>query len=147
MFKHLLVPIDGSPAALQAVKVAARFAREQKASLTALWVAPDWEPDLYAYADAVPAGYVSPQQHSAHIRKAAKRYLAAAKKTAAAAGAPCRGVYVEGSIPYLEIIKAARRHRCDLIVMAPHTQGISRLLGSQTAKVLAHAEVPVMVMK
>lgn len=146
MFRHVLVPIDGSPAALQAMKVAARFAREQRARLTAFWAAPTWEPNMYAYAGAVPAGFISPRQHSAHARNTARRYLEAAKKVAAAAGASCKGLYVEGNIPYLEIIKAARRYRCDLIVMASQTGGLPRvLLGSQTDKVLAHAPVPVMV--
>jgi nucleotide-binding universal stress UspA family protein len=46
-----------------------------------------------------------------------------------------------------EIVKAARRHRCDLIVIASHgRRGISRLLlGSVTSKVLAHSSIPVMV--
>jgi len=70
-----------------------------------------------------------------------------AKKLAAAAGVPCKCSCVEGAFPYLEIIKAARRGRCDLIVMASHSRrGISRLLlGSQTSKVLALASVPVLV--
>jgi nucleotide-binding universal stress UspA family protein len=55
--------------------------------------------------------------------------------------------YVTGSFPYDEIIKAARRNRCDLIVMASHgRRGISKLLlGSETSKVLAHSTVPVLV--
>ncbi|HUF81785.1 MAG TPA: universal stress protein [Burkholderiales bacterium] len=148
MFKHILVPIDDSPAALQAVKLAARFAKDQKARVTAFWAAPAWEPDLYAYAYAVPAAYITPAQHSANVRKAARRHLKAAEKAAAAVGVRCKGVYIEGNIPYQEIVRAARRNRCDLIVMASHASGLSRLLlGSQTAKVLAHATVPVMVIK
>jgi len=60
---------------------------------------------------------------------------------------PCRILFTQSSFPQLEIIKAARRNRCDLIVMASHgRRGISRLLlGSQTAMVLAYARVPVMV--
>jgi nucleotide-binding universal stress UspA family protein len=60
---------------------------------------------------------------------------------------PCRILFRQSSFPQLEIIKAARRNRCDLIVMASHgRRGISRLLlGSQTGMVLAHATIPVMV--
>jgi nucleotide-binding universal stress UspA family protein len=54
-----------------------------------------------------------------------------------------------GEHSYAEIVKAARRNRCDLIVMASHgRRGISRLLlGSVTSKVLAHSPIPVLVCK
>jgi nucleotide-binding universal stress UspA family protein len=146
VFRHILVPIDGSKPSLAAVRHAARLAREQKARLTAFWVAPNWEPNLYAYEGHVPGGFVSPSQHKAHVRDAARRRYAAAKKAAAAEGSACRFQYVEGSVPYLEIVKAAGKNRCDLIVMASHSSGLFRLLlGSQTNKVLAHAAVPVIV--
>ena len=60
---------------------------------------------------------------------------------------PCKTYYVMGEFPYAEIIKAAKRYRCDLIVMGSHgRRGISRLLlGSQASKVLAHSTVPVLV--
>ena len=149
MFKHILVPVDGSPAALAAMKTAARFAKEQKGRVTAFWAGPNWEPNLYAYGAApIPAGYVSPEQHSAHVRAAARRYLGAAKKIAEAEGARCGTEFVEANIPYQAIVRAARRLGCDLIVMASHTRGAARaLLGSQTSKVLAHAPVPVMVVR
>lgn len=146
MFKHILVPVDGSKPSLAAVKRAARLAREQKARLTAFWVAPNWEPNLYAYDINVPAGFISPTQHKTHVKNAARRRAEAAKKAASAEGARCAFEHVEGSVPYLEIVKAARRNRCDLIVMASHSTGLSRLLlGSQASKVLAHSTVPVMI--
>jgi nucleotide-binding universal stress UspA family protein len=147
MFRNILVPTDGSPLSRRAVQCAVRLAREQKARVTGLWVGPAWEPNLYAYGDSVPPGFVSPRQHSARVKQAAARHLRAVKEIAAAAGVPCQCSCVEGAFPYLEIIKAARRSRCDLIVMASHSRrGISRLLlGSQTSKVLALASVPVLV--
>jgi nucleotide-binding universal stress UspA family protein len=146
MFKHILVPIDGSRSSLAAVRCAARLAREQKSRLTAFWVGPIWEPNLYAYDEKVPPGFISPSQHKLHVRKAARRHFAAARRAAGGRPAAFRCEYWEGSIPYLEIARAARRYRCDLIVMASHSHGLSRLLlGSQTSKVLAHADVPVIV--
>ena len=147
MFRSILVPTDGSPLSRRAVQCAVRLAREQKARVTGLWVDPAWEPNLYAYGDSVPPGFVSRKQHAARVRKAGARHLKAVKEIAAAAGVPCKCSCVEGVFPYLEIIKAARRSRCDLIVMASHSRrGISRLLlGSQTSKVLALADVPVLV--
>ena len=59
----------------------------------------------------------------------------------------CSVSYVLGAHPYDEIVKAARRQRCDVIVIASHgRRGISKLLlGSETSKVLAHSTVPVLV--
>lgn len=147
MYKRILVPTDGSAMSRRAVARAVRLAREQGARVIGLWVGPAWEPNLYAYDIGVPAGFISPTQHAAHVRKLADRYLAHVKKSTAAAGVPCTCHYAEGAFPYLEIIKAARRNRCDLIVMASHgRRGISRLLlGSVASKVLAHADIPVLI--
>ena len=147
MFKNILVPIDGSPLSRHAVDCAVRLAKQQRARVTGLWVGPAWEPNLYAYGDAAPPGFVSRKQHAARVRSAGARHLRAVTRAAAAAGVPCKCTSVEGAFPYLEIIKTARRRGCDLIVMASHgRRGISRLLlGSQTTKVLALADIPVLV--
>jgi nucleotide-binding universal stress UspA family protein len=147
MFKRILVPTDGSALSRRAVDCAVRLAKEQRARVTGLWVGPAWEPNLYAYGESVPAGFVSRKQHAARVRSAGAPHLRAVKNAAAAAGVRCSCIAVEGAFPYLEIIKAARRNRCDLIVMASHgRRGISRLLlGSQTSRVLALAGVPVLV--
>lgn len=147
MFKNILVPTDGSARSRRALRRALQLAKEQKARATALWVGPVWQPTLYAYDGSVPAGFVSPRQFAASFRKIAARQLGAVRKAAAAAGVPCKTVFVQGPFPHVEIIRTARRNRCDLIVMASHgRRGISRLLlGSQTGMVLAHATIPVMV--
>ena len=147
MFRNILVPTDGSAMSRRAVKRAMRLAKEQKARVTGLWVGPVWQPTLYAYDKSVPAGFISPRQFAASIRKIAALKLGAVRRAAAAAGVPCKTLFTQSSFPQMEIIKAARRNRCDLIIMASHgRRGISRmLLGSQTSMVLAHATVPVMV--
>lgn len=147
MFKHLLVPTDGSVLSRRALARAARLAKEQHARLTVLWVGPAWEPNLYAYDMDVPPGFVSPRQHAAHVKRTADHVLGQARKLAAAAGVSCTCHSVQGAFPHVEIIKTAQRGRCDLIVMGSHgRRGISRLLlGSVAAKVLAYAAVPVLI--
>src|SRR5690242_13670490 len=147
MFKHILAATDDSPAARRAVARAIRLAREQNARVTALWVGPPWEPNLYAYESAVPSGFVSPRAHASRVKQAATRHLADVKKAAEAAHVPAAGIYKESAFPDLEIIKTARRSRCDLIVMGSHgPRGFLRVvIGSVTAKVLAQADIPVMV--
>ena len=145
MFKNILLPTDGSPLSASAIKLAVRLAKEQKARVTGFWVGPVWNPGVRE--DSSLAGYVPPREHAARVKKMAERNLGVVKKDATASGVRFKVDYVTGSFPYDEIIKAARRNRCDLIVMASHgRRGISKLLlGSETSKVLAHSTVPVLV--
>jgi nucleotide-binding universal stress UspA family protein len=145
MFRNILVPTDGSALSRRAIKRAVQLAKEQKARVTGFYVGPTWEPNVYG--EMMPPNYLPPSKHAENVKKAATRYLNVVKKAAAAARVPCKCSYVMGSFPYREIVKAARRNRCDLIVIASHgRRGISRLLlGSETSKVLAHSTIPVMV--
>ena len=147
MFRNILVATDGSGPSRRAVKRAVQLAREQKARLTGFYVGPPWQPA--AYAEFVPPATLSPKQHEAAVKKAAERYLGAIKKAASAARVRCKTYYVLAEFPYSEIVRAAKRYRCDLIVMGSHgRRGISRLiLGSQASKVLAHSTIPVLVVK
>jgi len=144
MFKNILVPTDGSPLSARAIRLAVRLAKEQDARVTGFWVAPEWDPNVHGESAV---GFVSPQDHAARVKAMAARHLGVVEKAAAAAGVSCKSDHVAGSYPYDEIVKAARRNRCDLIVMASHgRRGISKLLlGSETTKVLAHSPVPVLV--
>jgi nucleotide-binding universal stress UspA family protein len=145
MFKSILVPTDGSPLSNKAIRRAVRLAKEQKARVIGFHVGPQWQPQRHGGSTLT--GFVSPRQHSEIVRQTALRHFGPLKRAAAAAGVQCKCLHTEGAYPYEEIVKAARRNRCDLIVMASHgRRGISRLiLGSETNKVLAHTTVPVLV--
>ena len=68
---------------------------------------------------------------------------------AAAAGVECETLSDAGDIPYRRILKQAKRLNCDLLMMASHgRKGVSgALLASETAKVLAHSEIPVLIVR
>jgi nucleotide-binding universal stress UspA family protein len=70
-------------------------------------------------------------------------------RQARASGVRCSTLCLSGDMPYQQIIAAARRKKCDLILMASHgRRGLSSLLlGSETAKVLLHTKVPVLVVR
>ena len=147
MFKNILVPIDGSAPSRRALKRAVRLAREQKARITGFYVGPPWQ--LPFYAEAAPMEVVSLRDHAAAVKRTANRVLGTVRKAAAAARVPCRCRHAMGSLADIEIVKAARRYRCQLIVIASHgRRGFSRLLlGSVTSKVLAQSPIPVMVVR
>jgi nucleotide-binding universal stress UspA family protein len=71
------------------------------------------------------------------------------REAATAAGLSVEAHTVEALHPWEAIIEHARRHECDLIVMASHgRRGVSALLlGSETQKVLTHSKVPVLVVR
>ena len=120
MFRNILVPTDGSAPSRRAIKRAVQLAREQKARITGFYVGPAWR--LPVQAEFVPVEVLSPKEHDIAVKKAATRILGAVKNAAAAARVRCLCYYVMGEHPYAEIVKAAKRNRCDLIV-SPRTAG------------------------
>jgi len=127
MYKHILVPTDGSPLSAKAVKQAVAFAKSVGAKITALHVSQEFRQMMdegYALLDGV-------------------------KSSANAADVQCDGVAVVNNLPYDAIIKQAKKAKCDLIMMASHgRKGLSSiLLGSETAKVLTHSKIPVLVVR
>ena len=145
MFKHILVPTDGSTLSLRAAKNAVRFAQVHGARITAFYAAPDYHPNIAG--DYMPANFVPLAVFEKQIQKTADKYLGQVKKMAAVMQVPCAGLYVTSDSPYQAIIKAAKANKCDLIFMASHGRsGIAGLLiGSETTKVLTHCKLPVLV--
>ncbi|OGA25170.1 MAG: hypothetical protein A3I02_08735 [Betaproteobacteria bacterium RIFCSPLOWO2_02_FULL_67_26] len=145
MFRNILVPTDGSALSRKAIRRAVQLAKEQKGRVTGFYVGPAWNPR--ASEDVSLYRIVSPQQHAEAVKKTASRVLDAVRREAAKAGVPCTCAWGTGDFPYIKIVEAATRNRCDLILMATHgRRGISRLLlGSETSKVLAHSTLPVLV--
>ena len=145
MFKHILVPTDGSILSLRAAKNAVRFAKVHGARITAFFAAPEYHPNIAG--DYMPANFVPLAEFEKQIQKTADKYLGQVKKLAAAGKVPCAGLYVSNDSPYQAIIKAAKTRNCDLIFMASHGRsGIAGLLiGSETNKVLTHCKLPVVV--
>lgn len=145
MFKHILVPTDGSTLSLRAAKHAVRLAMVHGARITAFYAAPEYHANIAG--DYLPANFVSLEVFKKQIKKTANRYLDQIKKLAAVGGVACSGLYASDDLPYQAIIKAAKQRKCDLIFMASHGRsGIAGLLiGSETHKVLTHCKLPVLV--
>jgi nucleotide-binding universal stress UspA family protein len=130
----------------EAAQAAVELARSLGARVTTFFAAPPATPILFK--GLLPAGYVTPEDHEANIKKAAQAYLGAIEKAAKGAGVPCEMMTVTSDYPADAIIAAAKRRRCDLIFMASHgRRGLRResLLGSETQKVLSQAPVSVVV--
>jgi nucleotide-binding universal stress UspA family protein len=145
MFKHILVPTDGSPLSMDAVVRAVSFAKESGARITFFYAQPDVT-SPYDGMGAISSSHIT-QELRERIAGAAREVLDAAEKVARQAGLACQRVLLVGSRPYELIIRAAEASGCDLIFMASHgRRGVSALLlGSETSKVLTHSKIPVLV--
>jgi nucleotide-binding universal stress UspA family protein len=145
VFRHILIPTDGSERSQRAVEAGLRLARETGAQVTAYHAA-DPAPHLH-YADGFAAGAAVLRELAERQREAALRHLEPFERAAREAGVKFRTVIDTAGNPDEGIVEAARKGECDLIVMASHGRSgmASVLLGSVTQKVLAHAKIPVMV--
>ena len=145
MFKHILIPTDGSPLSRAAAEAGIELAKALGARVTGFFAAP--APTPVIYQGAIPVGLTTLEKHRKMIKKAADEYLAAVEKAAGEAGVKYVGVTVTSDFPADAILETAKKRKCDLIFMASHARhGINEiLLGSQTRKVLAQSHVPVLV--
>jgi nucleotide-binding universal stress UspA family protein len=146
MYKHILVPTDGSKLSLAAAKAAAKLAKVLGAKVTSLYVIEPYMPPMQVDGAAFYPSNGAKEYEKA-TRKSADAALAKVKAAAAATKVPFEGVATIGASPWAQIIDTARKSRCDLIVMASHgRRGLEALLlGSETQKVLTHSKVPVLV--
>jgi len=145
MFKHLLVPTDGSELSQAAIQGAVQFAKSINARVTALHAMPKFH--MLAYG---PEMVTDTRQEFAKDCKAhADRFLAVVVQAAKAADVPCETVLKTSDQPYEAIIATAKEQGCDLIMMASHgRRGVQAfILGSETQKVLTHSKIPVLVFR
>ena len=145
MFKHLLVPTDGSPLAQAAVERAIAFARETGANIT-FFCAEHRYPTMYLGMGAISDGGAMREFKKAED-SAAAAVLSQCEALAKAAGVACDTLALAGAEPYEAIIEAAARVGADVIFMASHGYRSVKamLLGSETQKVLTHSKIPVLV--
>ena len=141
MFQRIVVAVDGSHHARQAVLTAAACAREAGATLTLLTV----------YHE--PPGFVGEPQYSADLQAAiqeARALLDAEEALVTAAGGPAvRRDLLGAAHPATAILAAAASGQYDLLVMG--TRGLGRLesalLGSVSARVAAGSAIPVLIVR
>ena len=145
MFKHILVPTDGSPLSSDTVKRAIAFARETGAKITFFFAKPDYPVAFYGEGALIDP--TTPDKFAEMAEKQAQEILAAHEAAAKAEGVNSASLSSVSDIPYEAIIAAAETSGADLIFMASHgRRGISGLLlGSETQKVLTHSKIPVLV--
>ena len=145
MYKHILIPTDGSALSRAAAIAGVELAKILGARVTGFHAAPPATP--VEYKGMFPVGYREPAERARVIEKSARKHLEVIEKAASAAGVHCKVEHVTNDYPAEAIVAAARRNNCDLIFMPTHgRKGFkSSMLGTQTQTVLSLAKVPVLV--
>lgn len=145
MFKHILVPTDGSQLSSDTAKRAVLFAKETGARVTFFFAKPDYPVAFYGEGALIDP--TTPEKFAELAEQQAKEILAVHQTSAEAEGVVCSTMSAVSDVPYEAIIEAAEKAGVDLIFMASHgRRGFSGLLlGSETQKVLTHSKIPVLV--
>ncbi|MFM2056151.1 MAG: hypothetical protein RLY71_536 [Pseudomonadota bacterium] len=137
MYRHLLVPIDGTELSAANTSEAIRLAAALMAQITFFHARP-----APTEADAGSAADTAEQAEQTEL------LFTKARTAAETYGVRCRTHSVRSDRPAEAILAAARECGCDLIVMASHGVGGARRLlaaDSQTEAVLHQAQLPLLV--
>lgn len=145
MYKHILIPTDGSETAEHAIGAGITFASEAKAKVTLFTAVPEYQPP--SEAEVLGRRVVSLWDHERMSRDKAQAILEPAAARMRAAGLEVDTTFAESDRPYQAIIDTAKGRGCDLILMSSHGRhGLSELwYGSQTREVLSHSQIPTLV--
>lgn len=149
MYQCILIATDGSDLSRKAVISGIQLAELTGAQLVALKVVPRYP---VSYFEGGMSAEVA-MKDVAHIEKQwaddAQAVVEAIKTSAEAAGVKATAVTTTSDLIAESIIATAKKHKCDLIVMASHgRRGLKRLLlGSETTHVLTHSHIPVLVLR
>ena len=145
MFKHILIPTDGSTVSAKAVKAGIALAKESGARVTGYYAIEPVPTRLYG------EGYVADKQiveeFERRNRATARKLVGKIERAARKAGVRFEPLVETARTPYYGIVEAAKKRDCDLIFMSSHGRtGVMRLaLGSVADKVMTLSKVPVMV--
>ncbi len=145
MYKKMLIPTDGSAFSRLAVVAGVEFARQIKAEVIGLFVAPEFQ--LPIYVEVLPPVYPNDDEYRKSMQKAGEKYLQVIADAAQSAGLTFSGKIEFSDLTAKTIANVAEDLQCDLIFMGSHGRGGwgQLLLGSVTAKVLSSCEIPVLV--
>lgn len=149
MYKHILLPHDGSELSSAALKQAILFAKFVGARLTVLHVVQPFHLNVRTWATPEAMMDKIETDHDTETLEKARKMLATLQAEAKAQGIDAASVAVLGEYPYRSIIEQAEKSGCDVIMMASHGRhGLEGLLlGSETVKVLTHSKTPVLVVR
>jgi nucleotide-binding universal stress UspA family protein len=147
MYEKILVATDGSTLSKKAVRSAIELASAVGAELVALYVVPRYPVAYFEGGIAVSAQDIARTEQK--WADQGQAVVDAVQQAAQAKGVKAKAVVSKSDLVAEAIMSAAKKSKCDLIVMASHgRKGLKRiLLGSETQHVLTHSSIPVLVLR
>lgn len=145
MYKHILVPTDGSEIAEKAVAAGIDYAREAGATVLFFTAVPEYP--MPSEAELLARRATPLFAYEREAGEAAAAILERVARRAKDANVACETDYALNDHPSQAIIDAAKRHGCDAIFMATHARtGLAALVhGSETRDVLVNSDIPTLV--
>ncbi len=145
MYKHLLVPTDGTELSSKAVESAIALASTLNAQVTFLYIQPEFP--LPIAGEGTMLAPESREDFARGTEEQARKILNEASDVAKRSNVSSKAKTAISDVPYEVIIDTAQQEHCDLVFMASHgRKGLAGLLiGSETHKVLTHCKIPVLV--
>ncbi len=147
MYQRILVAADGSQLSKKAVRSSIELASSLGAELVVLNVVPRYPMSYFEGGLSISPEDVG--RIETHWAGAAQEIVDTVLRAATAKGITGKAVVMRSDLVAESIVGAAKKHNCDLIVMASHgRKGLKRvLLGSETQNVLTHSHIPVLVLR
>ena len=146
MFKHILMPTDGSDHSEKSIERGIELAKLCGSRVTGIHVVPDYRLTIAYEGSFDPITHEKVEEEA---RARAANFLAFVQKAAAAAGVACETVVATNDHPYDAIVNTANERGCDLIVMTARSRkGLAKLImGSESDRVLHRASIPVLTFR
>lgn len=147
MYQRILVTTDGSTLSKKAVRGGIELAAAVGAELVVLNVVPRYPMSYFEGGMTISAEEVAKSEQN--WADQGQAMVDKVKASAEAEGVTAKAVVARSDLVAEAIMSAAKKHKCDLIVMASHgRRGLKRvLLGSETQHVLTHSTTPVLVLR
>jgi nucleotide-binding universal stress UspA family protein len=147
MYQRILVATDGSSLSKKAVKSSIGLAAATGAELLAIYVVPRYPMSYFEGGGALTDDDIARTEKN--WTDHGQAVIDGVRDAAEASGVKAKGLLAHSDLVAESIMAAAKKHKCDLVVMASHgRKGIKRvLLGSETQQVLTHSSVPVLVLR
>ncbi|WPC65086.1 universal stress protein [Rhodoferax ferrireducens] len=144
MFKHILVPVDGSPTAQLAVEKAIQLAKAFDSRVSTIFVI-----DPYPFTGVGTDFAYGQAEYLSAATAEANTAVKVAKTAFMDAGVSVEASVIESHSAWRGVVQAAESMQADLIVMGSHGRsGLEKLvLGSVTQAVLSHTKLPVLVVR
>lgn len=146
MYKHLFVPVDGSVLSHRAMDGSIDLAKQLGARITGFVVEPDLPVSATSHDAQAFASHI--QEHDAKNQAHAKALLDQFEQRAIAADVTFSRLAVTAYSVDHAILEEAEKAGCDMIVMVTHGRGPigEFVFGSHTKKIIAHSQLPVLVL-